>query len=152
MPGENCVFYGYSTSRKHGLSLFKLPSPREDESEETKTLKTNTRQAWFDLTKSTDTSRESTPELRKRIEANNNYLCELHFKHECFSIYPKRKVLVMGSIPTENLPTKSHDMPKIKERHTLIKVDPQNMPCTSSDILPDVPAITSKSSLMKVLL
>ena len=83
MPGENCAFYGCSTSRKHKLSLFKLPSPREDESEETKTLKTNARQAWISLILRT---RESTPELKKRIEANNIYLCELHFKPECFNI------------------------------------------------------------------
>ena len=83
MPGENCSFYGCSTSRKHKLSLFKLPSPREDESEETKTLKKNTRQAWLSLILRT---RESTPALNKRIEANNIYLCELHFKPECFNI------------------------------------------------------------------
>ena len=83
MPGENCAFYGCSTSRKHKLFLFKLPSPREDESEETKTVKTNTRQAWLSLILRT---RESTPELKKRLEANNIYLCELHFKPECFNI------------------------------------------------------------------
>ena len=71
MPGENCAFYGCSTSCKHKVSLFKLASPREDESEETKTVKTNTRQAWLSLILRT---RESTPELKKRIEANNIYL------------------------------------------------------------------------------
>ena len=53
------------------------------ESEEIKTLKKNTRQAWLSLILRT---RESTPQLKKRIEANNIYLCELHFKPECFNI------------------------------------------------------------------
>jgi hypothetical protein len=32
-PSENCAFYGWSSSRKHGLSFFKLPSVRADDSE-----------------------------------------------------------------------------------------------------------------------
>ena len=83
MPGENCAFYGCSTSRNHGLSLFKLPSARDDESEETSTLKNNARKAWINLILRT---RESTPDLKKRIEANNIYICELHFKPECINI------------------------------------------------------------------
>ena len=68
MPGENCAFYGCSTSRKHGLSLFKIPSARADESEETSTLKKKARQAWLNLILRT---RQSTPELKQRIETNN---------------------------------------------------------------------------------
>jgi hypothetical protein len=34
MPGENCAFFGCSTSQKHGIGLFKLPCPRADEGEE----------------------------------------------------------------------------------------------------------------------
>lgn len=40
-------------------------------------------------------------------------------------------MLVTGSIPTENLPTKSHDVPK-KERRTLIRVSEEDMPSSSS--------------------
>ena len=41
MPGENCAFFGCSTSRKHGIGLFELPGPRADESVEITRLKTN---------------------------------------------------------------------------------------------------------------
>ena len=75
MPGENCAFYGCSTGQKHGLSLFKIPSARADESEETSTLKKKARQALW--------TRQSTAELKQRIETNNIYVCELHFKPEC---------------------------------------------------------------------
>ena len=61
MSGENFAFYGCSTSRKHELSLFKLPSARDDESEETCTLKNNARKAWLNLILRT---RELTPDLK----------------------------------------------------------------------------------------
>ena len=80
MPGENCVFYGCPTSRKHGISLFKIPSVRADESQETTDLKNNARQAWLNLILRT---RELTPELKKSIDANNIHICERHFKPEC---------------------------------------------------------------------
>ena len=40
MPGENCAFSGCPTSQKHGISLFKIPSARADETQETTDLKT----------------------------------------------------------------------------------------------------------------
>jgi hypothetical protein len=43
MPGENCAFYGRSSSTKHGLSFFKLPAVRADDNEHTSQLKEN---AW----------------------------------------------------------------------------------------------------------
>ena len=33
-------------------------------------------------------------------------------------------------------------MPETNQRRSLIKVNPQDVPCTSSDILPDLPVIT----------
>ena len=33
MPGRNCAFFGCATSEKHGLSLFKIPSLRDDDGE-----------------------------------------------------------------------------------------------------------------------
>lgn len=80
MPGENCAFYGCPSSRKHGLSFFKIPSVRADESEHTTTLKANARKEWLNVILRT---RELTAELKKRIDANNIYICELHFKPEC---------------------------------------------------------------------
>ena len=43
-------------------------------------------------------------------------------------------MLVTGSIPTENLPTKSHDVHK-KERRTLVRISEENMQSSSSDTL-----------------
>ena len=45
--------------------------------------------------------------------------------------------MVTGSIPTENLPTKSHDVPRKVERRTLVR--------TSLDSLEDMPSISSHS-------
>ena len=80
MPGSNCAFYGCSTSRKHKLSLFRIPTVAASDSDHTKSLKQNARAEWLRLILRT---RESTPELQKRIDANNIYICELHFKQEC---------------------------------------------------------------------
>ena len=80
MPGENCVFYARPNSRKHGHSFFKLPSVRADESEHTSALKSNARKEWLNLILRT---RELTPDLKKRIDAGNIFVCELHFKPEC---------------------------------------------------------------------
>ena len=80
MPGSNCTFYGCSTSRKHKLSLFRIPTVAASDSDHTKSLKQNARAEWLRLILRT---RESTPELQKRIDANNIYICELHFKQEC---------------------------------------------------------------------
>ncbi len=80
MPGRNCAFFGCATSQKHKLSLFKIPSLRDDDSEHTISLKTKAREEWLRLILRT---REKTPELKKRIEANNIFVCELHFKPDC---------------------------------------------------------------------
>ena len=79
MPGGNCAFYDCPTSRKHGISLFKIPSARTDESQETTDLKKNAGQAWLNLILRT---RELTPELKKSIDRNNIHICERHFKPE----------------------------------------------------------------------
>lgn len=77
MPGANCALFGCSTSRKSKLSLFKLPFPGRGDGDETKTLKETARKEWLRVILRT---REMTPELKKRIEENNIFLCELHFK------------------------------------------------------------------------
>ena len=77
MPGANCALYGCSTSGESNISLFKIRSPVRGDGEHTLTLKNNARKEWLDVILRT---REMTPELKNRIEANNIYLCELHFK------------------------------------------------------------------------
>ena len=80
MPGKNCAFFGCPTSGKHKLSIFKIPTIRTDDSKETASLKRKARQEWHRLILRT---REMTAELKQRIEANNIFICERHFKPEC---------------------------------------------------------------------
>ena len=58
----------------------------------------------------------------------------LHIYLSLYNIYlhvdPKRKILITGSVPTENLPTKSHEVPKAERR---ILVRPDIQPSTSQE-------------------
>ena len=66
------------------------------------------------------------------------------------NVVPKRKILVTGSIPPENLLTKSHDVMSKKERRTLVRVNVEDMPSSStasassyhalSEVSPEIPA------------
>ena len=66
------------------------------------------------------------------------------------NVDPKRKILVTGTIPTENLPTKGHDVVSKKERRTLVRVNVEDMPSSStasassyhalSEVSPEIPA------------
>ena len=71
MGGGNCAFYGCPTKRKHNLSLFRIPSVLGSGSEHTNELKRKAREEWIRLILGT---RETTKELKKKIEANNIYL------------------------------------------------------------------------------
>ena len=79
MPGANCALYGCGTSRMSNLSLLKIPFPARGDGDETVKLKSDARKEWLRVILRT---RENTPELKKRIDANNIFLCELHFKPE----------------------------------------------------------------------
>ena len=177
MGGGNCTFFGCPTCGKHKISLFRVPSVAASDGEHTKEMKLKARKEWLRLVLWT---RELTPELKKRIEANNIFICERHFRPECIltgkrftcnavvycvikheqftytakhheyfifviywtmskqnliSISPgKRKTLVTGSVPTENLPEKSHEAPKRERRPLVRKVDTPDIgePSTSS--------------------
>ena len=81
MVGQNCTLYGCSTSRRHeGRSLFKISVVGAADGEETAALKKTAREEWLRLLLRT---REATADLKKRIEANNIFFCDLHFKPEC---------------------------------------------------------------------
>ena len=80
MPGANCALFGCSTSRKSDLLLFKIRIPARGDQEETVGLKNNARTEWLRVILRT---REMTPDdLKQRIEKNQIYLCERHFKAE----------------------------------------------------------------------
>ena len=59
---------------------FKIPVFRADDSEQTSSSKKKAKKEWLRLILRT---REITPELKQRIEENNVYVCELHFKSDC---------------------------------------------------------------------
>ena len=59
--------------------LFKIPFPARGDGDETVKLKSDARKEWLRVILRT---RENTPDLKKRIDANNIFLCELHFKPE----------------------------------------------------------------------
>ncbi len=80
MGGGNCAFFGCPTSRKHKLSLFRIPRVSVHDGEHTKQLKQKAREEWVRLILRT---RETTEDFKKRIEANNIFVCELQFKPEC---------------------------------------------------------------------
>ena len=80
MGGGNCAFSGCPTSEKHNLSLFRIPFVSASGSEHTNELKRKACKEWIRLILRT---RETTKELKKEIEANNIFVCELHFKPEC---------------------------------------------------------------------
>ena len=49
MGGGNCAFFGYPTSGKHKLSLFRVPSVSASDGEHSKELKRNAREEWLRL-------------------------------------------------------------------------------------------------------
>ena len=79
MTGSNCTLFGFSTSRTSNLSLFKIPSAGKADEDETKAKKETARKELLRVVLRT---RELTPDLKKRIDASNLFLCELHFKAE----------------------------------------------------------------------
>lgn len=83
MGGGNCAFFSCPTSGKHGLSLFRIPRVSAHDGDHTKQLKRKAREEWLRLILRT---REMTSELKKRIEANNIFVCERHFKPECIVV------------------------------------------------------------------
>ena len=70
MPGENCAIYGCSSSRRNkGISLWKLPTPNTDFNKK-----------WrADLLNIVLKDRVMDSNLKRQIETDRIYICELHF-------------------------------------------------------------------------
>ena len=74
----------------------------------------------------------------------------MNIKLAFHNVHPKRKILITGSIPTKNLPTKSHVVVSEKKRRTLVRVNVEDMPSSStasassyhasSEVSPEIPA------------
>ena len=84
MPGANCAFFGcFSSGKKKGIALFKIPVVSASDGEHSKALKTKAREEWLRLITRTG---EMTPDLKRQIDASTIHLCELHFKPECITV------------------------------------------------------------------
>ena len=100
MPGENCAFPKCSTSRKDkGISLFKVPTPDKTNDESIKWTK--------DLIDIILKYRVKDQFLIKRMRSYKLYICAKHFTPDQIYIYPTRKMLKEGALPTLNLPQES---------------------------------------------
>ena len=98
MPGENCSIFGCSTSRRNkDLGIFKVPLPNSDVNKKWRSELINI------ITK----DRVVDDALKKRIAITNLFICERHFSKDQFYVYPTRKQLKEGALPTLNLPQKS---------------------------------------------
>ncbi|CAB4044150.1 Transposable element P transposase, partial [Paramuricea clavata] len=137
-----CTFFGCASSSRHTeRSFFKIPSANTTDGDETTALKSTAQAEWLRLLLRT---REITEDLKTRIDANNICLCDLHFKPECIISHPKRKVLATGTVPTENLPTQSHEG-ETKKHRVLVKHTFPDQPSTST-------GVTSSTSTINALL
>jgi hypothetical protein len=72
--------------------LFKIPSLGKADGDETKAKKETSDKEWLHVILQ---MLQLTPYLKKRIDANNLFLCELHFKAE-FIVDRKYRVLFIA--------------------------------------------------------
>ena len=98
IPGENCTIPGCSISRKDkGISIFKVPLPNNEFSKK-----------WSQgLINIILKYRQGDKSLNERIESHKLFVCEKHFTADQIYVYPSRKSLKEGVLPTLNLPRPS---------------------------------------------
>ena len=102
MPGENCVIYGCSASRRNkGISFFKVPLPSNEFNKK-----------WgSELINIITKDREIDTSLKTRIDSRTLFICKQHFTSDQYYQYDSRKSLKEGELPMFNLPTKSVSKP-----------------------------------------
>ena len=98
MLGENCATPGWSISRKDkGISIFKVPLANNEFNKK-----------WSqDLVNIILKYRQRDKSLNKRIESHKLFICEKRFTADQIYVYPSRKSLKEGALPTLNLPRPS---------------------------------------------
>eukprot|EP00795_Rhopilema_esculentum_P015965 gene15965-7297_t len=109
MAGENCASLGCHNSRASSgakLSFFKIPTVSDKDGEDTGRKKEEARAEWIRIVWRT---RVKDADLGRQFRANTFHLCEIHFDLDDIDMFPKRKFLRTGSIPTRNFPKKSFD-------------------------------------------
>ena len=95
MPGENCAIPGCSISRKdNGISILEVPLANNEFNKK-----------WSqDLINIILKYRQRDKSLNERIESHKLFICEKHFIVDQIHVYPSRKSLKEGALPTLNLP------------------------------------------------
>ena len=91
MPGENCAIPGCSISRKDkGISIFKVPLANNEFNKK-----------WRqDLINIILKYRQRDKSLNERIESHKLFIFEKHFTSDQIYVYPSRKSLKEGALPT----------------------------------------------------
>ena len=94
MPGENCAIPGCSISRKdNGISILEVPLANNEFNKK-----------WSqDLINIILKYRQRDKSLNERIESHKLFICEKHFIVDQIYVYPSRKLLKEGALPTLNL-------------------------------------------------
>ena len=116
MPGENCSIPGCGVCRGRniykGIAIFQIPQKKEGDAGQNK---------WRSdfLAK---IGRETDADFSAQIAKNHVYACERHFDPNDYNVFPTRKKLKYGAIPSKNLPQKSietkrttREPPKVRE-------------------------------------
>ena len=106
MPGENCSIPGCGVCRGRdiykGISIFQIPPKIEGDAGQNK---------WRSdfLAK---IGRETDAAFSAQIATNHVYACQRHFDPDDYNVFPTRKKLKFGAIPSKNLPEKSIETKK----------------------------------------
>ncbi|XP_022803322.1 uncharacterized protein LOC111340701 [Stylophora pistillata] len=114
MPGDNCSVVGCGSCRRSkGIGIWKLPAPRNE-------VYKKWRADWLnELTK----SREVDKDFQKQIDSDRVFTCEKHFALDDIEIVVSSKMTKkrpkFGSLPTLNMPQKSHQKEKLAPRRLL---------------------------------
>ncbi|CAB4011433.1 PREDICTED: uncharacterized protein LOC105844711 [Paramuricea clavata] len=128
MPGANCVFSNCGTNRREkydGVGIFRISQ-----------RKSPLYSAWReDVISIIKKYRMDDETFKRQIEACNISICERHYKQDDIEFTSKgRKALVVGALPTINLPARSHQAKLAPARRPLTIVN-QNAQNTTARIV-----------------
>ena len=112
MPGKNCAIAGSSISRKYkGISIFKVSLANNEFNKKWSQDLINIILKYWQRDKS----------LNKRIESHKLFICEKRFTADQIYVYPSRKSLKEGALPTLNLPRPSASATNNRSTSTIEK-------------------------------
>ena len=154
MPGSNCAIFGCGTCRNQKeIGIFKLPAPKDEIFSKWRS----------DLLSVITKDRVVDAKLKNQIDKDTVSICERHFNSNDVLLYPTRKLLREGAIPTLHLPEKSCSSNKstersrstIEKREIIPPVQPppeKNLPCYKdfADFLKKAESLKLNGWLMKL--